>query len=810
MEELERRIENLVNGIGGFEGIAGAGSGVKKDAGVGEKGLGRGTSAGGEQRARIEDVLNSPAEMGASGESCPGSGNARENYCGPPAQKRSRLASTSEVPGMSNSNIYQHQADSSAPSTITRAAYTPVSPSTATPPTTSANSTYAPRYNDSPTQQPHPQYDPTPPPRPRNPPNSSSPPYRDVIDQGHISLSLATLLYNHFTVELLPHTPFLVLPPFFTSSTCRTCRPTLFLAILVGTIQRPPAALAESVSNDANGNALIDELHWMFADKTMYRGEKSLEIVQALLVACNWYTTPLESGVIAIVEKHKGFMWVSQAISMCLELGLARPGSGLRCLPPSASSSASGKSGLSAQHSIEETEGRRAALGCYWMSVNVCMIIKRPHLMKWTSPLNDALEVLQKGCREDGGSGKSADRILVEMVRAARIVEESGFTGCYETFHELMGNGALKIARVKFIITALERQVEDWWGKVPEGVKYHNSISLTYHALQIYIHEICLHSETGQSPYSGGLGAATHTSSIYGPDASFLKPPFLSDHVLKNKFGRFFAWGSLPTMSPALTSSYLPVIIKSAHNLLDTFLALGKGTIDFLPHIAFGRVCYAILVLVKIDRLFNAAGGEVVGGEELKLGWYLERVLVAFGKDVVKSRGGGICAGPRTCLGRLFRNMKGWWDRQVKVGGGGSGGECSAGAGGEGGGECVRMRGLFNCGGGEGSAGGCGGAAAAVGGSNNPSSNGGSVHQDAASYLTPSSSADQPTPGAVGSYQEQQTQQQQDSYPGIGGTGAVLGQDEFMQLGLGGWTLTDEDWIALMNAGGNGLQLFDY
>lgn len=326
---------------------------------------------------------------------------------------------------------------------------------------------------------------------------------------------------------------------------------------------------------------------------------------------------------------------------------------------------------------MEEIEGRRAALGCYWMSVNVCMIVKRPHLMKWTSPLNDALEVLQKGCSEDAGSGKTADRILVEMVRAARIVEESGFTGCYETFHELMGGGALKIARVKFIITALERQVEDWWRNVPEGIKYHNSISLTYHALQIYIHEICLHSETGQPPYSGGLGAATHTSTIYGPDASFLKPPFLPDHVLKNKFGRFFAWGSLPTMSPALTSSYLPVIIRSAHNLLDTFLALGKGTIDFLPHVAFGRVCYAILVLVKIDRLFNAAGGEVFGGEELKLGWYLERVMVAFGKDVVKSRGGGVCAGPKTCLGRLFRNMKSWWDRQVRAGGGGAA-ECSA------------------------------------------------------------------------------------------------------------------------------------
>ena len=59
------------------------------------------------------------------------------------------------------------------------------------------------------------------------------------------------------------------------------------------------------------------------------------------------------------------------------------------------------------------------------------------------------------------------------------------------------------------------------------------------------------------------------------------------------------------------------------------------GEIDFLPHMAFGRVCYAVLVLVKIDWLFNAAG------EELKLGWWLKRVLVAFGEDVVRSRGGG-------------------------------------------------------------------------------------------------------------------------------------------------------------------------
>jgi len=200
--------------------------------------------------------------------------------------------------------------------------------------------------------------------------------------------------------------------------------------------------------------------------------------------------------------------------------------------------------------------------------------------------------------------------------------------------------------------------------------------------------------------------------------------------------------------------------------------------------------------------MFNTAGGEVAGGEEVKLGWYLERVLAAFGKDVVKPRMGGMCTGPRSCLGRLFRNMKSWWDRQVKVG------ECNADAGE--GGECGKMRGLFNCGGGGGGEGsvasGSGGGptpAAVVGGWSNLAQ-----QHDTANYLTPASSTDQPTPGVAGSYHDQQMQHE--GYPGMG-PGIPLGiQDEFVQLGLGGWTLTDEDWTALMNAGGNGLQLFDY
>lgn len=274
--------------------------------------------------------------------------------------------------------------------------------------------------------------------------------------------------------------------------------------------------------------------------------------------------------------------------------------------------------------------------------------------------------------------------------------------------------------------------------------------------------------------------------------------------MLKYKFGRFLGWGSVPTLSPVLTSSYLPIIIKSAHNLLDTFLALGKGTIDFLPHLAFGRVCYAILVLVKVDRIFNAtSGGDAKQcpienlSEELKLGFYLERVLVAFGKDLPKISNRN-CAGPRTCLGKLFQNMKNWWDRQVKLA------DCVGSAGD---GEC-RMRNLFSSG---------------CGNTSTPAADSGLGNN----YMTPSSSvSDQPTPGPSGmvpsftpvnapinmGYSNGQDQMASPESTLSGSTlpGGGQTQEDLLTLGLGGWTLTDEDWIALMNAGGSGLQLFDY
>lgn len=492
VEELERKLENLVavgiaKGINGFEEIANNGQANGSNTRL------RGTTDQGrflDQRSRIEDVLNSPLR----------GSDERDLYTGPPLHKRSRVGSI----GSALPSYQRHTAKVHPPGCITNVNEMTRNTSTtnAITATTSGQQqvfeqpcmsmskdrkAYSPvplsithqlqnQFQQSPTQPP---YDPARPlqelaARPRM---SSSTTYKDVIDQGFISLSLATLLYNHFTVELLPHTPFIALPPFFTTSACRETRPALFLAILVGTLQRPPPALLEPLGQ-INGNALIDELHWIIAERVMYRGEKSLEMVQALLVSCSWYTTPTESvnehaNVATLMEKHKAFMWLSLAIAMVHDLGLARPGTGARCSLPERKSPRP-----TLQHnSPEETEGRRAALGCYWLSVNISMVMHRPQVMRWSGSLSDSLEFLQRGNENDGRGISHTDKILVEMVKAAQIVGECGFGGTHENMYEAVGSSSMKVARLKFIISSLEKQVEDWWKNIPENLRPHSMIS---------------------------------------------------------------------------------------------------------------------------------------------------------------------------------------------------------------------------------------------------------------------------------------------------------------------------------------------
>ena len=258
--------------------------------------------------------------------------------------------------------------------------------------------------------------------------------------------------------------------------------------------------------------------------------------------------------------------------------------------------------------------------------------------------------------------------------------------------------------------------------------------------------------------------------------------------MLRGKFGKLFGWTTQSPSSPLLTAAYIPVIIKSAHNLLDNFLAFGKGTIDFLPHLSFGRVCHAILILVKIERVCNSGSlndikvpiDNLLG--ELKIGWYVEKVMAVMGK----SR--GVCTGHKGWIMKLFQNIKNWWDRQLKQA------ECGVSEP-----ESGKMNGQL-----------CG-----YGSTPTPMADPGL----SGTYLTPSSSTSEPTSGQLGvipSFTPVNTttgypnSQDQISPPGsVLGGGAGMGfSDDIFPMG-GTWDFTNEDWVALVNAG-SGLHLLEF
>jgi hypothetical protein len=106
---------------------------------------------------------------------------------------------------------------------------------------------------------------------------------RDVIDQGLLSVEEAMECFSRFTDSMLPHFPVVVFPPRTTAPMVRRTRPALFLAIL---------GAASSHLGDGVRKLLVEELMRTFANRIIMRGDKSLDLVQALQVAAIWYFPP--------------------------------------------------------------------------------------------------------------------------------------------------------------------------------------------------------------------------------------------------------------------------------------------------------------------------------------------------------------------------------------------------------------------------------------------------------------------------------------------------------------------------------------
>lgn len=141
--------------------------------------------------------------------------------------------------------------------------------------------------------------------------NSSSPDTNgdaDVIDRGIISMNIAEDLVSLFINDLLAYFPFMVFPADTTARHLRTTKPVLFLAILAGTSIAVDVGLA---------NTLNREMLTIYAQRFFFKAEKSLEMVQALLLMNVYYLPP------ELPSQIQAYQYSHIAATMALEIGIA-------------------------------------------------------------------------------------------------------------------------------------------------------------------------------------------------------------------------------------------------------------------------------------------------------------------------------------------------------------------------------------------------------------------------------------------------------------------------------------------------------
>ena len=132
-------------------------------------------------------------------------------------------------------------------------------------------------------------------------------PTLDVVDRGLISMETAAQLVAVYVDDLVQHYPIVVLPQEMTANELRKSRPALFLAVI--------AAAALGI-NPKSSLMLNQELIRLFADQIFIVGEKSLELVQALLVTVLYYHR-LDSD-----KQLQYYQYTHVAATMALDIGI--------------------------------------------------------------------------------------------------------------------------------------------------------------------------------------------------------------------------------------------------------------------------------------------------------------------------------------------------------------------------------------------------------------------------------------------------------------------------------------------------------
>ncbi|PMD37794.1 hypothetical protein L207DRAFT_532050 [Hyaloscypha variabilis F] len=327
----------------------------------------------------------------------------------------------------------------------------------------------------------------------------------------------AELLFDMFRRYMAPQFPFVVIPFDMTAVALRQKKPFLHLVIMMVSFQ----------GEASRQLALGIKVKEYISNAIIMRSEKSLDLLQGLLVAVAWYHFQIKLG-----NQLTNIVYLMLALVTDMSLNIS---SRKHSVSPHLYLEAVTKMRpLQTDHTLEE---RRAFLGCFYITAIVSMCSKDIDPLRYT-------DYTKECCRVIAEAGEyPTDQYLVSLVQMHNMTDRiNRMLSCDES--EPLG--AILSAPLGMCIQLLEKELEAIKTTILPETPENTSLLIHHHTLSIWLHEVALHPHIPPSRYGTYTTTRLHilfscltsTSAFFQdflslPDATYITMPyFFTAHFL--------------------------------------------------------------------------------------------------------------------------------------------------------------------------------------------------------------------------------------------------------------------------------------
>ncbi|KAH7375931.1 hypothetical protein B0T11DRAFT_271242 [Plectosphaerella cucumerina] len=206
-----------------------------------------------------------------------------------------------------------------------------------------------------------------------------------------------------------------------------------------------------------------------FGNEIIARGNRSLQMVKALLMAAFWFRQARHS------PHGHCYQLVQLAVDMAIDIGIAGPQ--LARSPPAY---------FSATKDPTSLDARRTWVACYLATTAQALGTRRPPTLAWTPYLEECVRLL------DGGDG-----LLSQIARVTRICGDIAeqLDLCNLTVYRAVDDAASQMAMLRGRVAA-------WYAQLPRDLTSHPQLAFWREIALVLIHEIVLHTPTNKVSFA--------------------------------------------------------------------------------------------------------------------------------------------------------------------------------------------------------------------------------------------------------------------------------------------------------------------